>query len=276
MHNSFSDCPDSLLELANVRVEQKSHVIRITIDRSDRLNALDPATHAEMAMALDYYQANDELWVAIVTAQGDKAFCVGSDIGVISKAQKEEDYTLPETGYGGLTSRSCSKPVIVAVNGLALGGGFEIVLAADVVIAAEHAKFGLPEPKIGAAAVGGGVHRLARRLPRAQAMQLLLTGDSIDAATAMEWGLVNAVVAAEQLQSEALIWAERILQCAPLSLQATKELFDVGLQCSDEQRAIAQQQQGHYPLLYKMQRSADTQEGLQAFVEKRKPHWRGI
>ena len=260
----------------NITVERDKRLYIVTINRPDVMNALDPHTHAEMAQAFDDFERDPDLWVAILTGAGDAAFCAGGDISAMVDAETEDDYKVPESGYGGLTNRfSCDKPIIAAVNGLALGGGFELALSSDIVVAADSAQFGLPEPKIGTAAVASGMHRLVREIGLKSAMGLLLTGEFIDAQTALKLGIVNEVVPAEQVMTVARDYTRRILKCAPLAIQATKQCALRGLQYGSVQEAMQAQQSGRFDRLGVMMESEDIREGLNAFVEKRKPQWQG-
>ncbi|MEM7031012.1 MAG: enoyl-CoA hydratase-related protein, partial [Chloroflexota bacterium] len=207
--------------------------------------------------------------VAVITGAGGRAFCVGTDLKVRAKTG-EDDF--PETGFAGLTHRfDLDKPIIAAVNGLALGGGLEMMLAADIVIAADHAEFGFPEPKVGLAALGGGgIQRLTRQIPYKQAMGLLLTGSRINADEAQKWGLINQVVPAEHLQEAVDYWVADMLDCAPLALKATKQIAQQSL----DYRTLEEALQAKYPAATDMENSADALEGPKAFAEKRKPCWR--
>ncbi|MEZ5502454.1 MAG: enoyl-CoA hydratase-related protein [Halioglobus sp.] len=260
----------------HITVAREERVFIITINRPEVMNALNPQTHAEMARAFDEFQEDAELWVAILTGGGDTAFCAGGDISAMVDAKTEDDYKVPDTGYGGLTNRfSCDKPVIAAVNGLALGGGFELALSCDIVIAAESASFGLPEPRIGLAAVASGMHRLVRDIGLKPAMGILLTGEFIDAQKALGLGLVNEVVPAAQVMAVARDYARRILKCAPLAVRATKQAALQGLRYPSVQEAMQAQHDKRFDRLEAMMQSEDTREGLRAFMEKRKPVWRG-
>jgi crotonobetainyl-CoA hydratase len=252
------------------------HVLHVTINRPERYNAIDSETNFALEAAMSRFAADDELWIAVIRGAGDKAFCAGGDIKAMNAAAGGgEPYRIPPTGYGGLTSRfDLNKPVIAAVNGLAMGGGFEIALAADIVIAAEHAVFGLPEPLIGVVAYAGGMHRLPRQIGMKRAMGLLLSGDSVDARTALDWGLVNEVVPAAELDVTVTRWTEKLLCAAPLALRATKECVRTGLDLTLAE-AIARQDRAGYPALESMRKSRDTLEGIAAFAEKRPPRWRG-
>ncbi|MBL0122993.1 MAG: enoyl-CoA hydratase/isomerase family protein [Betaproteobacteria bacterium] len=252
------------------------HVVHVTINRPERHNAIDSETNFALEAAISAFAEDDDLWVAVIRGAGDKAFCAGGDIKAMNAAADGgEPYRIPPTGYGGLTSRfDLNKPVIAAVNGLAMGGGFEIALAADIVIAAEHAVFGLPEPLIGVVAYAGGMHRLPRQIGMKRAMGLLLSGDSVDARTALDWGLVNEVVPTAELDDAVSRWAQKLLRAAPLALRATKECVRSGLDLSLAE-AIARQDNAGYAALESMRRSRDTLEGIAAFAEKRSPRWTG-
>ena len=252
------------------RVEREGAVLWITIDRPQVLNALDPATHAALSKAFDGYAADPALRVAILTGAGERAFCVGSDIKARSASNRDDH---PPTGFGGLTHRfDLFKPVICAVNGLAIGGGVELMLACDLVIAADHAEFAMPEPRVGLAALGGGgLHRLARQIPLKQAMWLVLTGRRLTAGQAMDMGLVNEVVPRVELRMRAKALAEELLEMAPLALEASKQVMLQGLGYPDLASAMA----ATYPAAERMLASADAVEGQRAFVEKRKPVWKG-
>ncbi len=199
-----------------IRYEKREHVVTITIDRPEVLNALHPDANEELARAWDAFAADDELRVAILTGAGDRAFSAGNDLKWTARHGMPR---LPKGGFGGITARfDLWKPVIAAVNGLALGGGLEIALACDIIVAAEHATFGLPEPRVGLMAAAGGVHRLPRHIPLKIAMGMILTGKPITAAEALRVGLVNEVVPAADLLGAAERWAAAIVECAPLSV----------------------------------------------------------
>lgn len=254
-----------------VRFEKHGHLAWITIDRPEVMNALHPPCHDELDSIWNEFAADAELWVAILTGAGERAFSAGNDL----KWTAENGGRLPPMpagGFGGLVNRfDLDKPVIAAVNGFALGGGFELVLACDIVIAAEHARFGLPEPRVGLMAAAGGAQRLARQIPLKLAMGMMLTGEHIEARRAAELGLVNEVVPAAELRATARRWAERILECSPLSVRATKQ---AAMRSLDRPlaEAIGVQQ---YPAVLELFRSEDCREGPLAFAQKRKPIWKG-
>lgn len=249
-------------------------VLHITINRPERYNAVDSETNFALEAAFSQFAADDELWIAVIRGAGDKAFCSGGDIKAMNDASKGgEAYRVPPTGYGGLTSRfDLNKPVIAAVNGLAMGGGFEIALAADIVIAAEHASFGLPEPLVGIVAYAAGMYRLPAQIGMKRAMGMLLSGDSINARTALDWGLVNEVVAAGELDAAVARWTAKLLRAAPLAVRATKQCVRRGMDLPLPE-ALRLQETGGYPALEAMRQSRDILEGIAAFAEKRAPKW---
>ena len=255
---------------ADIRVARDDAILWLTIDRPGALNALDPPAHAAMAAALDLFEAAAELRVAIITGAGTRAFCVGSDLK--ARAANNADHH-PATGFAGLTHRfDRVKPVIAAVNGLAMGGGMEIIAAADLAIAADTASFALPEPRVGLAATGGGgLQRLARALPLKHAMDLVLTGRRIDAAEALGIGLVSRVIPAAVLLDEARAMAGAIIAGAPLAIAASREVMLRSLAEPDLEAALY----ATYPAVERMLASDDAREGQLAFIEKRPPHWRG-
>ena len=208
-------------EVRHLRVRRDGAVVTVTINRPQRRNALHPAAHAELAAAFDAYAADEQARVLVLTGAGERAFCVGSDLKERARSGVDE---MPATGFGGLTERfDLDKPVIAAVNGDAIGGGLELVLACDLAIAVRHARFGLPEPRVGLAA-HGGLHRLARQIPLKQAMEIALTGRLLSAEEALD-GLLNAVVDAAELAAEVARWTGALLAAAPLALRATKQMM---------------------------------------------------
>jgi enoyl-CoA hydratase/carnithine racemase len=249
--------------------ERDGHVLTVTLRRPEVMNALHPPASCELAEVFDGFAADPELWVAILTAEGERAFCAGNDLEYQASGQR---MGLPPSGFGGLTSRfDLWKPIVCAVNGLALGGGFELVLACDVAVASEAASFGLPEVRVGMAALFGGLHRLPRQIPLKRAMGMILTGRRIDAAEAFALGLVNEVVPPDELQSAARRFADEIAEAAPLSVRASKQAVLRGLEHSSLEEAM----RARYPAQSEMVRSADFAEGPRAFAEKRRPRWQG-
>jgi acetyl-CoA C-acetyltransferase len=247
----------------------------ITINRPDAMNALHPAANAELADLFDDFCEDPGQWVAIITGAGERAFSAGNDLKYTAAAMARGEMTeVPLTGFAGLTSRfDRIKPVIAAVNGVAMGGGFEIALACDLIIASETASFALPEPKVGLAALAGGVHRLPRQIGLKQAMGILLTGRRVSAAEGLQLGFVNEVAAPGDLLPAARRWAELILQCSPMSIRATAELVQRGLAAPTLEAAC--RDQANHPAVRALFRSADFIEGPRAFAQKRPPKWQG-
>jgi crotonobetainyl-CoA hydratase len=253
-----------------IRYDLKDHIVTVTIARADKSNALDNLANIELGKAFDTYADDPEARVAIITAEGDKAFCAGNDLKAAARGD-ELTRELWSGGFGGLACRhDLFKPVIAAINGAAFGGGFEIVLACDIVIAADNARFALPEARIGKLAGAGGAHRLPRALPWSRAMGMLLTGREIDAMTAFNYGLVNEVVPGTDLMTAANRWAAELAALSPLALQAAKETALRGLDLPLEQ-AIATS----FPSRDALRASPDFHEGARAFAEKRVPVWTG-
>lgn len=256
----------------HIAVEQKERITIITMNRPEVRNAISPQTSAEMSEALNAFDEDPEQWICIVTGAGDKAFSAGNDLKAQAGGGGGRRPSGPtKGGFGGITSRfDCYKPIIAAVNGLALGGGFEIALSCDIIIAVEEAVFGLPEPRVGLMAGAGGVHKLPRQLPYHIAMDMILTSRQITAQQAMEYGIVSQVVKREELMDTAMAKAAEILKGAPLSIRASKESAVKGIRLPLDE-AMAQRYDG----VMKMYQSEDMREGPRAFVEKRDPVWKG-
>jgi enoyl-CoA hydratase/carnithine racemase len=258
------------MDLKFVKYEKKDHLAYITFNRPEVMNSMHPPCHVEMDGVWDDFSADKNMWVAIVTGAGDKAFSAGNDLK-FTAAHRGEPMPRWRGGFAGITDRfDIVKPIIAAVNGFALGGGFEIALACDIIIAAEHARFGLPEPRVGLMAGAGGVHRLPRHIPLKIAMGMMLTGRHITAAEAHRWGIANEVVPQKDLIGTAERWAAEIMECSPLSIQASKEAAYLGLHMSLEEA-----NKTNFPASKKLFSSKDLIEGPRAFAEKRKPNWKG-
>ena len=257
--------------MAGCRVERDGHLLIVTLDRPDVRNALDRAASDELDEIWTMFERDPELRVAILTGAGDRAFSAGYDMrGPASTSAEYLAHRHPR-GLGGLTLRAAMpKPLIAAVNGFALGGGLELALACDIIIAAEHAELGFPEPRVGRMALEGGMHRLARLVPLKVAMGMLLTGRRISAPEAYRVGLVNEVVPLTELLPAARRWASQVLECAPLSVQGTKEAVMAGLDLPVS-AAIGLIP----PSMAKALVSEDQAEGVKAFLERRPPRWSG-
>ena len=249
-------------------VEKSEHILTVTMNRPERLNALHSLANAELAAVFDDYAQDPDLWVAIITGAG-RGFSAGNDLR--HQAEGGEHVATP-MGFGGLTSRfDLTKPVIAAVNGAAMGGGFEIALACDLIIASDNAKFALPEPKVGLAALAGGLNRLPRQIGTKRALGMILTGRHVPAQEGKELGFVNEVVAADDLMQVARSWAKSICECAPLSIRASKEVVYGSLDYASLEESMA----AKYASVKALTKSKDFIEGPKAFAEKRAPNWQG-
>jgi len=256
----------------NVRYELKHHVARVTIDRPERLNAVDLETERELIATWERIEKDRDVRVVVLTGAGDRAFSAGADMKGGSDLSGLEYWAAARPGgFGGIALRdTLDVPVIARVNGFALGGGFEMVLGCDVVVASEKASFGLPEPRVGRLALDGGIALLSRRIAHVQAMGLLLTGRRISADEALRFGIVNEVVAPEALDAGVERWVADILACAPLSIRAIKQMVRMGADMSPQQA-----QRLRSPALVEALQSEDQREGVRAFQEKRAPVWKG-
>jgi crotonobetainyl-CoA hydratase len=246
-------------------------VFTVTLNRPGKLNALLPEMHLALDEAFDHFADDDSLHVCVIKGAGDRAFCAGSDLTAF-KTDGSSPY--PKTGYAGIAQRyDLAKPVIAAVNGICLGGGFELALSCDMIVAAETAVFGLPEPKVGLIAIGGGIHRLVRQAGLKQAMGPLLTGRNISAAEGLAMGFVSEVAAPEALDAAVTNICCQIIANAPLAVQLTKALAMWGLDQPSLADALAGQVE--QPAFHRWMASEDAREGPKAFAEKRKPEWNG-
>ncbi len=251
-------------------VTRRGPITIVTLSRPEVYNALHTDAHVELHEVFNGFAADPEQWVAIVTGAGDKAFCAGNDLKWQAAGGKRG---WAASGFAGLTSRfDCDKPVIAAVNGVAMGGGFEVALACDLIVASENATFALPEPKVGLAALAGGLHRLPRQIGMKRAMGMILTARHVTAREGLELGFVNEVVPQGEAVAAAERWAATICANSPMSIRASKQTIGRGLAVSLQQ-AIAEQRD--YPAVQAMVGSQDYIEGPKAFAEKRKPNWTG-
>jgi crotonobetainyl-CoA hydratase len=255
-----------------IRFTLADHVARVTIDRPEVLNAIDAASERELQAVWERIEADPQVRVVVLTGAGERAFSAGADMKASSGATGL-DYWANERpgGFGGIALReTLDVPVVARVNGHALGGGLEMALGCDLIVAADHASFGLPEARVGRLPLDGGMTLLQRQVPFRQAMGLLLTGRRISAAEAFRIGLINEVVAADELDAAVARWIADILSCAPLSLRAIKQV------ARRTAHLTAQEAQAtRLPAVVAALRSKDSEEGVRAFVEKRKPVWRG-
>ena len=249
------------------KVEREGHLTIVTLNRPDVMNALHYPAHVELDRIWNEFAADPEQWVAIVTGAGPRAFSAGNDLKYQAGGGRMGRVA---SGFGGLTSRfDLDKPVIAAVNGVAMGGGFEIALACDIIVAAESARFALPEPRVGLAALAGGMHRLPRTIGLKRAMGMMLTGRHVSAREGYELGFVTALAPEGEALSEARKWAAQMLECSPMSLRATKQAAMQGLAIADVSAAMKVE----YDAVARLRASQDWVEGPKAFSEKRAPRW---
>jgi crotonobetainyl-CoA hydratase len=255
-----------------IRIERRGAVMTVTLDRP-KANAINGATSRALGAAFIAYRDDPALRAAIVTAAGERFFSAGWDLNTAEEESVEVDNG--PGGFAGLTELfDLQKPVIAAVNGLAAGGGFELALSCDLIVAAEHAEFFLPEVNIGIAPDAGGAIRLPRRIPYHVAMEMILTGRRMPASEAARWGLVNRVVAKGDLIAEANTLADELASRAPLAIAAIKQIATSTAALSIEE-GFELQRSGKLEHYRRMQRSDDALEGARAFNEKRPPVWRG-
>lgn len=259
-----------------VQFETRGPIALITINRPEARNAIDPETRKELIEGWTTFRNDENLWVAIITGAGEKAFCAGADLKRIGEfysldPQKRRAKLETEPGLGGITRNlPIWKPIIAAINGAALGGGLELALSCDIRIAAENATFGLPEVKWGIMPGAGGTKRLPRLIPLGKALEMILTGKSISAEEALQIGLVNRVVPLPELMDTAMEMAENICENGPLAVRAAKEAVMRGLDFHLDEALRLEQF-----LADPLRRSEDAKEGIKAFKEKRKPKYKG-
>jgi crotonobetainyl-CoA hydratase len=252
-------------------VERRGNVALITLNRPEARNAINQAVSTALGDALHEAQLDPEVRAVVITGAGDKSFCAGADLKAISRRENIFHPEHPEWGFAGYVHHFIDKPTIAAVNATALGGGTELALASDLVVAGEGARFGLPEVKRGLIAAAGGVFRIVDHLPRKVAMELLFTGEPITAEDALRWGLINQVVPDGTVVDAALALAERITVNAPLAVSASKRVaygVDDGVITGDEpgwSRTMSE--------IGALLKSEDAKEGPLAFAQKRQPVW---
>ncbi len=253
------------------KVEREGRLTVVTLNRPEVMNALHPPAHFELAQVFDDFAADPDQWVAIVTGAGARAFSAGNDLKYQAMGGK---MSAPPSGFGGLSNRfDLDKPLIAAVNGLAMGGGFEIALACDIIVAADTAMFALPEPRVGLAALAGGLHRLPRTIGDKRALGMILTGRRVGAAEGKELGFVNDIAPAAELMASAKKWAAQILELSPMSVRASKQAVYRSLAEPSVQAGL--KAQIGYPAVAAMFKSEDFVEGPMAFAMKRPPQWKG-
>lgn len=257
-----------------VLAQRRGRVLLVTINRPEARNAVNMDVMLGVGEALEYAEDDADIWVVVITGAGDKSFCAGADLRAAARGElTPTDERVKAWGFAGFVQHHISKPVIAAVNGFALGGGTEIVLHSDLAVAIETAAFGLPEVKRGIFAGAGGAFRLAQQIPRKVAMEMMLTGKPITAAKALELGLINRVVPADQLIAAAFELAADICENAPLAVQVTKRIavgITAGRVAADDEDWARTEAEGAI-----LMSSADSREGLAAFAEKRAPQWTG-
>lgn len=251
-----------------VKTERDGHILVVTLNRPEVYNAMHAPMHHELSRIWDDFAADPELWVAVLTGAGDKAFSAGNDLKYTAQGGAG---TAPDTGFAGLSSRfDLEKPIIAAVNGFAMGGGFETALACDIIIAADSATFALPEVRVGLFAAAGGVQRLSRQIGRKPAVEMMLTGRHVSAAEGLQLGFVNAVVPKDQLIEAAMEKAREICAVSPSSVKATKRV----LNAMDDLEQLKASLKYSREVVAELRQTEDFKEGVTAFVEKRQPQWK--
>jgi crotonobetainyl-CoA hydratase len=258
--------------IRNVLFDVDAHVARVTLNRPAVMNAVDLDTERELQRVWAAIEADRDIRAVVLTGAGDRAFCAGADLKNSGNKTGLEYWAAPRPGgFGGIALReTLDVPVIARVNGVALGGGFEMVLGCDIVVACEEASFGLPEPRVGRLPLDGGMTLLQRQIPFRPAMGILLTGRRVPAREALALGIVNDVVARGELDAAVDRWVADIVACAPLSVRAIKQVVRRAAHLTAKEA-----QAFRLPALIEALESEDSQEGVAAFREKRAPMWKG-
>jgi len=265
-----------MITTETTQFEVKDKVAWITLNRPSAMNSINPELRWQLSEHLNEVENNDDIWLAVITGAGQKAFCAGADLKHRAMERNATSEQLAKWRQLAQETKHIierwhfKKPLIAMVNGYALGGGLEIAMACDIIVAADHAEFGLPEPRRGLIAGSAGVHRLPRQIGLKPAMGYLLTGRHMSAKRAFQLGLVNEVVPANELTDTVQGYVDDILRCAPLAVRATKEAAVKGLD-----HPLAQAFYTRYEGEVARQQSADALEGPRAFAEKRSPQWQG-
>jgi enoyl-CoA hydratase/carnithine racemase len=255
-------------QLEYCTVERDGHLTIVTLNRPEVMNALHYEADLELDGVWTDFAADSEQWVAIITGAGERAFSTGNDLKAHAKIGGRRQF--PPSGFAGMTTRfDLDKPVISAVNGIAMGGGFELALSTDIIVAAANATFAFTEPLVGLAALAGGTQYLPKAIGLPRAMGILLTGRRVPAQEAFDLGFVTALAPAGGAMAEARTWASRMLDCSPLALRATKDIARrsaLGTEFGDLFN-------GESEAVTRLRSSKDYLEGPRAFAEKRKPNW---
>jgi crotonobetainyl-CoA hydratase len=251
-----------------ITTEKKGHILLVTMNRPDVYNAVHVAMHNEMAACWDDFAADQDLWVAVLTGAGDKAFCAGNDLKATATGANKDKMT--DSGFAGLSSRfDLEKPIIAAVNGFAMGGGFETALSCDIILASDQAKFALPEVKVGFFAAASGVQRLSRYIGRLAAQEMMFTGRTIMADEALAMGCVNEVHPHADLMAKAMEKAEQLCNVSPSAVKATKRVLNDMYRRDGMAESVGYSRE----VIADLSKTEDFKEGVNAFVEKRAPKW---
>ena len=263
----------------DIKIEKRGRVLEITIDRP-KVNAIDNATSAKLGEAFRLLHEDNDLRVGIITGAGDRVFSAGWDLKALDSGNQQlDDWWEGEEnifgGFAGLTENwVLNKPVIAALNGLTIGGGFEIAMACDLIVAAEHVEFALPEMPLGIVPDAGALQRLPRRIPYNIAVEMLFLGRRMTAEEAAHYGLVNVIVPADKLMEKAREWADQLAQSAILAVQTVKEVLRT-IEAISLEGAFHEMRTGDLPIYRKMLKSEDAVEGVRAFMEKRPANFKG-